>query len=96
MAQPSWHADVLEPAAGVVEQRQGAVGVAGRSAPLAHNRFVEVGDGAERPRPLLLEYVAGAGEPLAENPCDPSVDVTDIAWRMVEAVRRLSSWDSID
>src|SRR5438552_16518612 len=63
-AEPSRHPEVLEPSPGAFEERQGTLAVAGRAAPLVHERLVEVGDGAQRARPLLLEDGAGAGEPV--------------------------------
>src|SRR5262245_30426730 len=62
--EPSRHPELLELAVGGIEKRQRALAVAGRAAPLIHDRLVEVGDGPERPRPLLVQDGAGAGEPV--------------------------------
>src|SRR5206468_140903 len=61
---PSRHPDVLELLAGAFEKRQRALAVAGRTTPVVYERLVEIGDRAQRARPLLLEDGAGAGEPV--------------------------------
>src|SRR5208282_3760005 len=61
---PAGHAKGLELPRSLVEQWLGARSAVGRAGPDVHYGFIVVADRAQRPPALLIENLAGPGEPV--------------------------------